>query len=173
MFYFCVESIASVFNFEQHVKEQARITSKSKTIIDLTFWNKLKSKVISGVVIVSVPDHIMNFAVLSKHSTKSEHTIIKTKSFKNLNPDNLLRDLNNVPWHTVETMDNVEDIFNTHAPLKTFRAGKNNFFIFNEEVASLRVTRDEYHAEAIKTFYAKPWLAEAQSSPIWTHFSCK
>ena len=77
----------------------------------------------------------MNFVVLSKHSTKSEHTIIKTRSFKNLNHDKLLRDLNNVPWHTVETMENVEDswhmwkslfcdIVNTHAPLKTFRAGK-------------------------------------------------
>ena len=47
----------------------------------------------------------MNFVVLSKHSTKSEHTIIKTRSFKNLYPDKLLRDLNNVPWQTVETME--------------------------------------------------------------------
>ena len=102
-----VQSIASLFNFEQHVKEATRITSKSKTI-DLIFSNKLKSKIISGVEIASVADHLMNFVVLSKHSTKSEHTIIKTRPFKIFNLDELFRDLNNVPWHTVETMDNVE-----------------------------------------------------------------
>ena len=34
-----VQSIASVFNFEQHVKEPTRITSNSKIIIALTFSN--------------------------------------------------------------------------------------------------------------------------------------
>ena len=89
-----------------------------------------------------------------------------TRSFKNLYPDKLLRDLNNVPWHTVETMDNVEDSWhicgkvfsvNTYAPLKTFRAEKKTHIIFNEEVALLRVTRDEYHAEAIKTGNPNTW----------------
>ena len=49
------------------------------------------------------------------------------------------------------------DIVNTHAPLKTFRAGKKKNIIFNEEVASLRVTQDEYHAEAIKTGNPNTW----------------
>ena len=49
------------------------------------------------------------------------------------------------------------DIVNTHASLKTFRAGKKKNIIFNEEVASLRVTRDEYHAEAIKTGNPNTW----------------
>ena len=49
------------------------------------------------------------------------------------------------------------DIVNTHARLKTFRAGKKKNIIFNEEVASLRVTRDEYHAESIKTGNPNTW----------------
>ena len=49
------------------------------------------------------------------------------------------------------------DIVNTNAPLKTFRAGKKKKKIFNEEVASLRVTRNEYHAEAIKTGNPNTW----------------
>ena len=94
-----------------------------------------------------------------KHKKKHKNyflwcTYIKTtsrspRSFKNLNLDNLSRDLNNVPWHIVETIDNVEDLWlmwkslfwdivNTHdhghVPLKTFRAEKKKNIIFNEEV---------------------------------------
>ena len=89
--------------------------------------------------IVSAANHF--FVVLSIYSTKSELTVIKTRSFKNLNPDNLLIDLNDVPWHTVKIMDNVEDSWHMWI-----------FFcdIVNEEVAALRVTRDEYHTEANK-----------------------
>ena len=62
---------------------------------------------ISGVEIVSAANHLL--VVLSIYSTKSELTVIKIRSFKNLNLDNLLIDLNDVPWHTVKIMDNVED----------------------------------------------------------------
>ena len=46
--------------------------------------------------------------------TTREKNKAQTRFFIKLDPDSLLRDLDTVPWHTIEAMDNVDDSYGTY-----------------------------------------------------------
>ena len=83
------------------------------------------------------------------------HKYVSSRNYRRLNSNNLLHDLNAIPWSVVETFDDVDDawyawkslfvnIINTHAPIRKFRVKSNP-------------CRDDYHSQAIDSNYPHAW----------------
>ena len=122
-----LNELLSTYGLSQTIKSPTRITDSSSTIIDLTITNT--KNYTSGVGVVSVADHLLNFIILDSESTRTNHRFVTSRNFKNLDPKKLVEDLNFVPWHVIECFDNINDIWDTwkllfddvvknHAPLR-------------------------------------------------------
>ena len=163
-----VNNISLSYNFKQVISQPTRVNERSSTIIDLTFTN-IESKISHGVAVVSVADHLMNFLVIHmKKEPIHRHKYVSSRNYRRLNSNNLLHDLNAIPWSVVETFDDVDDawyawkslfvnIINTHAPIRKFRAKSNPCHWHSEDIDQLKTIRDDYHSQAIDSNDPHAW----------------
>ena len=117
----------------QLISEATRITSVSRTLIDVIYTNTPHRVVDSGVVHVGISDHSLIYAIRKiAIPVKANHRVATSRSFKNFNKKNFLRDLKALPWKSIADIDSLDcmwelwkDMFlsvaNCHAPLKTKR----------------------------------------------------
>jgi hypothetical protein len=50
-----------------------------------------------------------DFVILGSKRSDSGHKYVTTRRFKQLDQDRLLDDLHNVPWHTIDIFNDVDD----------------------------------------------------------------
>lgn len=156
------------YGFTQTIQAPTRITPTSRTCIDLTFTNLQRHT--SGVACIAVADHLMNFIILGERAHGATHRIITTRSIKGLNKEDLLSDLQLVPWQVIETFEDIDDCYHTwstlfneildlHCPVKKTRVSARNKrqSWYNDEVDASRTARDEAHLTAIKTNKESDW----------------
>lgn len=71
--------------------------------------------------------HSLVYVVRRLISPRERPRIIETRNYKNFETAHFLEDLSNVPWDTVENLEDPNEMFlfntvlNAHAPLKTKR----------------------------------------------------
>ena len=81
----------------------------------------------------SITDHDLVYVTLRLKKARSKPVYITTRSFKHYSPVDFDSDITLAPWSTVDVFDAVEDklyafdllfteIFDRHAPVKTFKA---------------------------------------------------
>lgn len=123
-------SVFNTFSLEQIIKEPTRISGNSMTLIDLISTNIEVCD--SGVVDVNIADHFLVFCKLALNNTNNPAKMISYRNLKNINLANFERDLEAIPWDNLYTIDDIDDkisffnnnilqIFDVHAPLKTIR----------------------------------------------------
>ena len=163
-----LNDIANAYGFQQTIKLPTRITEESETCIDLTFTNA--PAFTSGVGIVSIADHLMNYIILGKSNIPHHHRFIYSRNFKKVNEQNLIEDLKKVPWHMIECFEDIEDswhawkclfnnVVNEHAPLRKFRAPKKQKIPwYDAKIDDLKAVRDQYHRRATMGNLAEDWL---------------
>ena len=117
---------------------------------------------------VSVADHLMNFIILDSKSNKPNHRFVTSRNFKRLDVNQFLQDLYLVPWHIIECFDNIndawmawkllfDDVVNSHAPLRRFRASKTKIPWYDENIEAMKDLRDRLHDRAIITGRESDW----------------
>ena len=94
-----LNDITSTYGLSQVINAPTRITDSSATIIDLTLTNIKNYS--SGVGVVSVADHLMNFIILDSKFNRPNHRFITSRNFKKLDPLKFVTDLTLVPWHII------------------------------------------------------------------------
>lgn len=162
-----LNSIISAYNFTQTINQLTRVTEKSSTTIDLTLTNCV-NKITSGVAIVSVADHLMNFAIYGDKKTIHHHKYVTSRNYKKMNENKLLQDLQRVPWSTIEIIDDIDEawsiwkslfrqVIDQHAPIRKFRAKQSQCKWHTEEIEELKLVRDEYHSRAINNQDPHDW----------------
>lgn len=118
----------------------------------------------------SISDHDLVYVTLRLKKARSKPVYITTRSFKHYSPVDFNSDVSLAPWSIVDVFDDVEDklyafdllfteIFDRHAPVKTFKArGKPNPCV-TDNIRGLMKTRDDWRKKAKKTNDPLSWTA--------------
>ena len=122
----------------------------------------------AGVIDCSVSDHDIIFADLRLKASRPKVTYVKTRSFKNYNPDVFQYDMSFAPWSVLEIFDDVDDkshafdlllneILDHHAPIRSIKVrGKPNPCI-TEETRELMKSRNYWRKRARRTDNPADW----------------
>ena len=98
----------------QLVKTPTRISANSKTLIDHIYTDYEENIVNVNVPDISISDH--NIILCSRKvrlkDKKHCHQTIKYRSFKNFNESQFLCDLQSIPWHSLNTITDTNDLLN-------------------------------------------------------------
>ena len=97
------------FNLSQVINQPTRITETSESLIDVILASNKNLVKETKVVPSSISDHDLIYAVLNLKRCPQTPTYITTRSYKNYQRDAFIHDLSQVPWHIIETFDDVED----------------------------------------------------------------
>ena len=103
----------------------------SNTIIDHIYTNNTHNTLSVSVPNIGLSDHLP-VAIVRKHNgsygSQNTHKTIQYRSYKTFDHESFRQDLQNVPWHVMDIMDEVDDklfvwnklymdIVDKHAPL--------------------------------------------------------
>ena len=126
----------------------------------------METKVIS----LSISDHELICATLKLKKERAKPAYFTTRSFKNYDRQEFLRDMSNVPWSVVDCFDDVEDrlgafnllfneVLDRQAPIGKIK-GRNrpNPFV-TDEIGGLMKTRDMWRKQARKTKDPLTWAS--------------
>ena len=155
-------SFRESFNLSQLITSPTRVTDSSSSIIDVIFTSKAKQVIKAGLIDCSISDHDIIFADLRLKASRPKVTYVKTRSFKNYNPDAFQYDMSFAPWSVLEIFDDVDDklhafdlpfneILDHHAPIRSIKVrGKPNPCI-TEEKRELMKSRNYWRKIARRT----------------------
>ena len=114
-------NIFDVYGLSQIIREPTRVTSVSKTLIDLCITNSPEKVTKSGVIHLGIGDHSLVFLTRNAHYDRNGPRMTETS------------DLNQMPWANVDAYSDSNDLWrewkemflscvDKHAPLKPKRA---------------------------------------------------
>ena len=161
-------SFCESFNLSQLIASPTRVTDSSSSVIDVILTSQAKQVIKAGVIDCSISDHDIIFADLRLKASRPKVTYVKTRSFKNYNPDAFQYDMSLAPWSVLEIFDNVDDklhafdllfneILDHRAPIRSFKVrGKPNLCI-TEETRELMKSRNYWRKIARRTKNPADW----------------
>ena len=92
------------------IKDFTRITSNSKTLIDLVITTINNKKILkSGSYDSAISDHNLIFVTMNFFIDRPPAKLTTVKNYKNIDLAKLKSDLDDVPWHVVSIFDDVDD----------------------------------------------------------------
>ena len=129
--------LCELFQYTQLIKEPTRVTSSTKSLIDLFLTNELVKFATSGVSPIGCSDHSLISACCKLTCPRSIPRIIESRQYQNFVPDDFENDMALVPWNTIEQIDNPTGawevwkqsflaVANLHAPVKNRRVRNSN-----------------------------------------------
>lgn len=153
-------SLFNVYGLSQLITEPTRVTSNSRSLIDLYVTNSSQKIVNSGVLHLGISDHSLIYATRKTHYDRGVVRIIQTRSYKNFNKDGFLRDLSQKPWDDVNLQTNPDDMWSSwkklimesidkYAPYKNKRISKKNSPWITSELLRKMHERDYLKKKAV------------------------
>ena len=94
------------YQYTQLIKEPTRITSSSKSLIDLFLTNEPDKFVTSGVSHIGCSEHSLIYVSRKLACPRSFPRIIESRQYKNFMPDYFMDAIALVPWDMIELIDN-------------------------------------------------------------------
>ena len=85
--------VTNMYQYKQLIQEPTIVTTKTKSLIDDFFTNKLENIVLAGVSKMTISDHYLIYGVRKFPSLKATAQIIEFRDFKNLNERAFLDDI--------------------------------------------------------------------------------
>ena len=159
--------VTEMHQLQQMIDLPTRVTSHSKTIIDL-FYTSKPELYKCGVIQTSLSDHYMIFAVKKCKPIKGNHKTIVYRNYKNFDENLFLNDLNNVPWNCIDSLTDVNealdlwynmfnDVVDKHIPKrsKRIKAGKTPWL--NNDIKQQMTRRDFLHRKALRSNSKHDW----------------
>ena len=160
--------IANLYDLEQLILQPTRITSSSKSLIDLLFTNSCHRVVDCGVINLTLSDHSLIFCVLKSGCPKAPGRSIQYRSYKNYSKANFVNELKEINWETVENDPDINAAVNKwnalftktanhHAPLKQTRLKGVSHPWMNSQLSKEMQYRDKLYKSAIKLSTKEQW----------------
>ena len=109
-------SFCSSFNLSQVISHPTRITESTESLIDVILVSNANLVQEAKVSPSSISEHELILGVLNMKKSRPKPTYILTRSYKNYNPEAFTRDLLQVPWHIIETFEDVDDCLYAFVP---------------------------------------------------------
>ena len=149
--------LCELFQYTQLIKEPTRVTSSTKSLIDLFLTNEAVKFATSGVSPIGCSDHSLIYVSRKLTCPRSIPRIIESRQYKNFVPDDFVNDMALVPWDTIEQIDNPTGawevwkqsflaVANLHAPVKKRRVRNSNAPWLTPEIKRLMWERDRIKA---------------------------
>ena len=147
------------------ISEPTRITSTSRTLIDLCITNSPEKVVNSGVVHLGISDHSLVFMTIKiRYERVGTHRTIETRDYKKIDSDKFLNDLVQQPRDLISLEPNTTamwdawktlftEIVDKHAPLKTKRISKKH----SPRSLTRKIYKRNYFKKAIIENNAANW----------------
>ena len=156
------------YQYAQLIKEPTRITSSSKSLIDLFLTNEPGKFVTSGVSHIGCSDHSLIYVSRKLTSTRSLPRIFESRQYKNYMPADFMNDMALVPWDIIEQIDNpirawevwkqsFLAVANLHAPVKKRRVRNSKAPWLTPEIKRLMWERDKIKQIATVTGDQLKW----------------
>ena len=95
-------SLTSMYNLEQLIDKQTRITENSSTLIDLLFANNNHRIVSSGVLHVNLSDYSLIYCVVKAGVRRAPGRVIEYRSYKTYSKQSFLADLVHVNFDLID-----------------------------------------------------------------------
>ena len=160
--------LCELFQYTQLIKEPTRVTSSTKSLIDLFLTNEPVKFATSGVSPIGCSDHSLIYVSRKLTCPRSIPRIIESRQYKNFVPDDFVNDMALVPWDTIEQIDNPTGawevwkqsflaVANLHAPVKKRRVRNSNAPWLTPEIKRLMWERDRIKRIAIVTSDQLKW----------------
>jgi hypothetical protein len=110
-----LNDIFEIFGLKQPIVDPTRTTPYSSTLIDLCVTNTPSKIVNSGIIELSISDHLL---VYMTHKVKSNlvnykqtcSRLVQIRSMKNFNTENYLRDLEQQAWADVNLSNDPDEM---------------------------------------------------------------
>lgn len=114
------------------ITKPTRVTTRSKSLIDVILTSHPDRFACYGNLNLGLSDHDLVYIVRKQKLPRPKSRSIEYRSLANLNTEEFISDLNDIPWDTAYTFDNVDDVWchwlslfkqitDIHAPFKRTR----------------------------------------------------
>jgi hypothetical protein len=116
-------NISNIYNLSQIISQPTRITSSSKSLIDLCFTNYPDKVTVSGTHSLGISDHSLIYLI-----RKSNHQVIHTnypvtrRQMKNFNDEEFLNDIRQINWSDINSQNNPNDMWAAWLTKSWFRS---------------------------------------------------
>lgn len=131
------KNVYQTFNFVQLITEPTRITNTTTALLDLILVN-FENTCGAGVVDAQISDHFLVHCTIMFNITEGPERIFKYRALKHINFENFQSDLESIPWNNIYHINNIDDkigfvtdnilqLFNTHAPMKSIKCSKRSY----------------------------------------------
>ena len=116
--------------FLPHIIHPSRVSGHSSTLIDNIFSNITANETLSGNIMTQITDHFPQFLIVKHASITFKNLSYFQHDFSNLNEENLLNDFARLDLSYLNDnaldvnakfnrlLSSLDELFNTHAPLK-------------------------------------------------------
>ena len=150
------------------IASPTRVTDSSSSLIDVILTSQAKQVIKAGVKDCSISDHDIIFADLRLKASRPKVTYVKTRSFKNYNPDAFQYDMSFASWSVLEIFDNVDDkllafdllfneILDHHAPIRSIKVREKPNPCITEETREIMKSRNYWRKIARRTNNTADW----------------
>ena len=123
--------LCDIFNLECLLNEPTRVSSTSKTLIDVILTNNKGRFLSTGTLEPHISDHRLIYTVMRISLTRKRSRKVICRSYKAYDKERFVSDLTTVPFHITSIFDDIDDqawafsklfldIANEHAPIEQF-----------------------------------------------------
>ena len=103
-------NILKTFSYKNIIKTPTRVTSSTKTIIDLIIVSDTSKVSNSGVADYSIADHKLGYAVLNLRKSRLPPRNQTVRYYKHLNISDFKANIETAPWWICTTYEDIDDI---------------------------------------------------------------
>jgi hypothetical protein len=96
-----LNDIFDIFGIKQLIVDPTRTTPYSSTLIDLCVTNAPSKILNSGIIELSISDHVLVYMTHKVHYKQTGSRLVQIRSMNNFNTENYLRDLEQQAWADV------------------------------------------------------------------------
>ena len=106
-----LNDIFEIFGLKQRIVDPTRTTPYSSTLIDLCVTNAPSKIVNSGIMELSISDHVLVYMTHKVHYKQTCSRLVQIRSMKNFNTENYLRDLEQQAWADVNLSNDPDEMW--------------------------------------------------------------
>jgi hypothetical protein len=98
----------TAYCLQPHILQPTRITDHTATLIDNIYFKSLEHDCVSGNLISDISDHLPNFLIFNKLTSKSRKQYIYHRDYSKFNQERFLEEVRLVDWE--EVLPDTEDV---------------------------------------------------------------
>lgn len=156
-------NIMEIYNLDQIVDEETRITSHSRTLIDIICLSRnIEWSNYQSVDLLNMTDHFLIECELLITFKPSRPKVVEFRDFSNFNSEYFAMDAELINWNHILELDNIDDkidyfnsavlsLFDFHAPLKKATVNKPRHPYITYPIVLLIKEKEKARSKYLKT----------------------